>query len=174
MNTIQKLLLVLAIILLPAFSYAQACGLDVDETDAFTNEHVRAGSNNVGASAMHWKFALNQKGSKYGWEMKIVYNKHLAEPIKKGDAILCKLDNGKIVKLISDNDYSPSFVAYGDGVVITTITPKGNMEEADMKEFGGSPLSEMRATLSGKEIEPKISSKQGEAMQRIAQCLLKK
>jgi hypothetical protein len=174
MKNILNVFIVLAIILSPIFSYAQKCNLDVDETDAFTNEHVRAGSNNVGSSSMHWKFTLNQKGSKYGWELKIVYNKNLQENIKKGDAILCKLENGKIVKLISDNDYPPSFKAFGDGVVITTITPKGNMEADDMKSFGDSPLSEMRATLSGQTIEPKISSKQGAEMQEIAACLLKK
>ena len=168
-----KALFACAVLYCPITAAAQNCNLDKDETDAFTNEHVRSGSNNVGASNMHWNFTLSQKGSKYEWELKVVYNKQLQDPMKKGDAILCKLENGKIVKLIADNDYTPSYKVFGDGVIITNITPKGTLDAADVKSFSESALSEMRATLSGRDIEPKISSKQGSAIQEIAACLLK-
>ena len=105
--------------------------------------------------------------------MQIKYSKHFQDDIKAGDIIYCKLENGKVIKLVADNNYAPSHQAFSDGTIITTYLPKGNLDMADMKDFSESPLSEMRVMLSGTNIEPNISSKQGRSLQEIAQCILK-
>lgn len=169
----KHILAILAISILPALSYAQKCNLDVDETDAFTKEHVRSGTNTVGSALWHWKFTLKQTGNKFSWEMQIKWGKHFQDDFKKGDVVLCKLANDKVIKLVSDENYSPSHVVASDGFITTTYLPKGSMEAEDMKAFGESPLSEMRVVLSGTTLEPSISSKQGSALQNIAQCIIK-
>jgi hypothetical protein len=173
MSKLSKLCLVLLVALMPAISHAQKCNLDIDEADAFTKEHVKAGTSSVGGAMWHWKLTLKQSGAKYGWEMQIKYSKHFQDDIKTGDVIYCKLENGKVIKLIADNNYAPSHNAFSDGVIITTYLPKGNLDASDMKDFSESPLSEIRVTLSGTNIEPNISSKQGNNLKEIAACILK-
>ena len=165
----------MAIGLMPAISYAQKCSaLDVDETDAFTKEHVKSGTNNVGQMTWHWKLTLKQSGNKYGWEMTIKYGKHFQDPIKKGDIFYCKLENDKVIKLVVDNEYSPTHAMASDGFIISTYLPKGDMSAQDMQDFSESPLSEMRVMVSGMSLEPKISVKQGSGVQDIAKCIMAK
>jgi hypothetical protein len=91
----------MAMCALPFIGHAQKCSsLDVDEMDAFTKEHVKSGTNNVGQMTWHWKLTLKQNGAKYGWEMTIKYGKHFQDPIKKGDVFYCKLENDKVIKLL--------------------------------------------------------------------------
>ncbi len=173
MYNLKKVFAIVVISILPTLSYAQKCSLDVDETDAFTKEHVKSGTNAVGGVLWHWKLTLRQSGTKYGWEMQIKYGKHFQDDFKKGDIVYCKLAGDKVVKLIADNNYSPTHTLASDGFMTSTYLPKGEMTQEDMKAFAESPLSEMRVTLSGIALEPNISSKQGNALQNIAQCILK-
>ena len=151
--------------------HAQKCHLDVDEVDQFTKEHVKSGTNKVGGMMWKWNLTLKKSGSVYGWEMKMVLGGHIPEPIRKGDIIYCMLANEKVVQLVADNDYAPVH-AVGNGAIASQFAPAGIMDEAAMKAFSESPLSEMRATISGHKLEPKISGKQGEAIQEIARCVL--
>ncbi len=152
-------------------SCAQKCNLDVDEVDQFTKEHIKAGTNKVGGIMWHWNLTLKKSGKDYGWEMKIVLNGHIPEPIRKGDIIYCKLENDKVVQLVADNDYAPVHAINGSAIA-TQFVPKGTLDEAAMKTFSESPLSEMRVALSGNKLEPKITGKQGENIQNIAHCIL--
>ena len=152
-------------------SYAQKCSLDVDEVDQFTKEHVKSGTQKVGGLMWHWNLTLKKSGNVYGWEMKIVLNGHIPEPIRKGDIIYCKLENEKVVQLIADNDYAPVHAVNG-AEIASQFVPKGMLDEAAMKAFSESPLSELRVSISGNKLEPKISGKQGEKIQEIARCIL--
>ncbi len=155
----------------PASVHAQKCKLDVDELDQFTKEHVKAGTSKVGGMMWHWKLTLKKSGNTYGWEMRIVLSGHIPQPIKKGDIIYCKLKNDEVVQLIADNDYAPVHAVNGSAIV-TQFVPKGSLDEAAMKAFSKSPMSELRATVSGNKLEPKISGKQGKSIQSIAKCIL--
>ena len=175
MNTLKRICLLIAIGLMPTLSHAQKCNaLDVDELDAFTKEHVKSGTNSVGAVMWHWKLTLKQSGTKYGWEMVIKYGKHFQDPLKKGDVFYCKLENGKVIKLVLDNEYSPTHVVASDGFITSTYLPKGDITAQDMQDFSESALSEMRVEVSGMTLEPKISDKQGSAIQEIAKCIVAK
>lgn len=151
--------------------HAQKCNLDVNEVDQFTKEHVKSGTHKVGGLMWNWSLTLKKSGKVYGWEMKMLLNGHIPEPIRKGDIIYCMLENEKVVQLVADNDYAPVH-AVNSNVIQSLFAPAGVMDEAAMKAFSESPLSEMRATISGHKVEPKISGKQGEAIQNIARCVL--
>jgi hypothetical protein len=173
MNKLNKICVALLICLIPVLAHAQKCKLDIDETDAFTKEHVKAGTSHVGGMMWHWKLTLKQTANnKYGWEMQIKYGTHLQDAMGPNDVVYCKLENGKVIKLVCDRIYEPSHVV-GSGVIITSYLPKGNLDAGEMKDFSESPLSEMRVVLSGKTLEPNISGKQGSAIQDIARCILK-
>ena len=161
-----------ALLVLPFFVRAQDCRLDVDETDAFTKEHVRSGTNSIGGALWHWNLTLKQTGTKYGWEMQIKYSKNFQDEIKEGDVIFVSLENGKVVKLAADANYAPS-QQVGSGFVTTVYHPKGNLTTSDLKDLSESPMSGIRVVLSGEKIEPAVSSKQGRHIQEIATCLLK-
>ncbi len=171
MKITYAMALTLLVSLFSFAAHAQKCSLDVDEVDPFTKEHVKSGTNKVGGLMWHWTLTLKKSGSVYGWEMKIKLGGHIPEPIKKGDVIYCKLENDKVVQLVADNDYAPVHAA-ADGQIVSQFVPKGLLDEAAMKTFSESPLSEMRVTISGNKLEPKISGKQGSAMQEIARCVL--
>ncbi len=153
-------------------AHAQKCDLDVDKTDEYTKEHVKEGTNKVGPAMWHWKLTLKQSGSKYGWEMQIKWGKHFVDPIKKGDVLFCKLENGKVIQLVADNDYAPSHVASDDGFIVTTYLPKGDLSADDMKALSESPVNGIRVMLAGQKFEPDISSKQGAAIQTTAKCII--
>jgi hypothetical protein len=172
MKLINAFALTLFITLITINANAQKCKLDVDEVDAFSKEHVKSGTNSVGGMMWHWTLTLKKSGDKYGWEMQIKYGKHIGASLIKGDVIYCKLENGKVVQLVCDNEYAPAYAIFNDGAIITTFLPKGSLDEAAMKDFSESPLSEMRANLGGTKLEPNISNKQGENIKNIARCIL--
>lgn len=152
-------------------AHAQKCNLDVDEVDQFTKEHIKSGTNKVGGLFWHLNLTLKKTGAVYGWEMKIKLNGHVPEPIRKGDIIYCKLENDKVIQMVSDDDYAPVHGLEGNQI-ITQFVPKGKLTEADMKTFSESPMTEMRITLSGNKLEPNVSGRQGSALQEIARCVL--
>ena len=163
--------LILFISLFSLNTYAQKCNLDVDEVDGFTKEHVKAGTCHVAPMLYHWKLTLKKSGSKYGWEMQIKWGQNISEAMRKGEIIYLKLENNEVIQLVLDNDYPSSQVVDGQQI-ITTFMPKGALDEASMKKISESPLSGIRVVLSGKTVEPNISSKQGENVQNIAQCIM--
>ena len=79
-----------------------------------------------------------------------------------------------MIKLVLDNEYSPTHVVASDGFITSTYLPKGDMTAQDMQDFSESALSEMRVVVSGMTLEPKISDKQGSAIQEIAKCIMTK
>jgi len=174
MNTFTKIALVLFLtIVLPITVKAQKCDLDIDELDQFTKEYTKAGTNSIGGKFWHWKLTLKRTGNSYGWEMQIKWGKHFQDELSAGDTIYCKLENDNVIKLIPAGNFAPSHTVAPDGFIITTYLPKGELSEADVKSFSEAPLSAMRVILSGTKFEPNISSKQGSAIQNIAQCILK-
>lgn len=167
----KRIIFIFAVIAAPLLAHAQKCdALDVDEKDAFTNEQVRSGTGSIGGKLWHCTLTLKQVGTTYRWELQIKYAQHFREPMKKGEVVYCKLENGKVIKLVVDKDYDPMHETTGAWVV-TTFLPKGDVPPQDMTEFSQSPLAKIRVVVAGKNLEPGVSGKQGSRIQEVAKCL---
>ncbi len=162
----------LACLSMPAKSMAQKCDLDVDKVDAFSNEHIRSGTNPVGSKKFKWKLTLQRTNDKYSWALYIVYGVVVDKSIKKGETVKLKLENGKIIELVIDDNYLP-VAGVGTTNVYTVFQPKGALTEATIKDLAESPITNLQTNLFGYSPEIEISSKQGEAIEETAKCLLK-
>ena len=152
-------------------THAQKCKLDVDDMDAFTKEHIKSGTSSIGGAFVRWSLTLKKTNNVFGWEMKMLIGGHIPEALAKGEVVYCKLEDDRIIRLIVEQDCVPVY-AVGNGQVVTNYSPKGVLDEASIKAFSESALSEMRVTISGNKLEPKVSEKQGDKIKNIARCLL--
>ena len=162
----------IACLFMPAKSIAQKCDLDIDKVDAFSNERTRSATNPVGEKRNRWKLILTRTNNKYTWSLYIVYGVVVDKTIKKGETVKLKLENGKILELVIDADYLPTAGVDGPKVY-TAFLPKGELTEANIKDLSESPITNLQTNVLGYSPQIEITSKQGEAIQETAKCLLK-
>ena len=167
----KKLLIPLTFILVSSSAYAQKCDLVKDKTDVFTKQRIKSGTNSIAPATYGWKLTLERSGENYSWEMFIKYAIHIQEPLGPKSTLVLALADGTVINLVPDADYEPTHVA-GNGVIVSTLRPKGKLTPENVKSMAASPVTDLRVVLSGRNVEPKISKKQGEAFLNIAGCLL--
>lgn len=167
----KRILIPFILLLLSGSAYAQKCDLIKDKTDVFTKQRVRSGTNSIAPGTYGWKLTLERSGDTYSWEMFIKYAIHIQEPLGPKSTLVIALADGTVINLVPDANYEPTHVA-GNGVIVSTLRPKGNLTLENVRALAASPVTDLRVVLSGRNVEPKISKKQGETFQNIAGCLL--
>ena len=172
MKNLSLIALMCILCTLSTKSIAQKCDLDVDKVDLFSKDHIRSSQNNIGPKRDRWKLILQRTNDKYSWEMVIVYGVDVPKSIQKGESIAIRLENGNIITLVVDGEYPP-VRSIGNMQILTHFQPKGELTEADMKKISESPITNMKTNLFGYSNEIEVTSKQGEAIEETAKCLLK-
>ena len=76
------------------------------------------------------------------------------------------------MELVIDADYLPTAGVDGPKVY-TAFLPKGELTEANIKDLSESPITNLQTNVLGYSPQIEITSKQGEAIQETAKCLLK-
>ena len=153
---------------------AQKCSLDVDEVDAFTKKHVKAGSYRISGKYKYQEFNLTLKknDTRYEWEMKLVFMKAIPGLMKKGDIISFILENEKVINLECNKDVAATLLGGATGVVYSTFLPGGPLDEATVRFLSESPIAKVRIIVAGETFDADISSKHGRNVQDIARCIL--
>lgn len=161
----------LLLLIVSPSGFAQKCDLDVDKIDVFTKQRVRSGTAQIAPALYHWKLTLERSGDVFSWAMFIKYAIHIQEPLSPKSTLVLALADGTVINLVPDANYEPTHVVSSAGVV-STLRPKGILSLENIQALAASPISNLRVVLSGRNVEPNISKKQGEAFQNIARCLL--
>ncbi len=150
---------------------AQKCNLDVDKTDLYTKERLRSGTTNIAPPLYHWKLTLLRSGDKFGWKMQIKWGMHLQQGLDQNSVLALRLEDGTVINLVPDKLYEPSHTVSSAGV-ISTMYPQGNLTEEQVQSMASSRVAGIRVELGGRDVEPRVSAKQGGSVMATARCLV--
>ena len=151
---------------------AQKCKFEVDKKDEFTNQHVRSVRHKIGNMFYSWWLLMEQKGDKYYMTVQSATTGKVDDIIYKGSKILFKLENGKIIELVTDEDCIPSHNVVST-TIITMWLPKGQLSKDDMTQLSESEITGIRMKVGDKDFDsPDVGGKVARKIKESAVCFL--
>ena len=169
----KKLIIVFALFSFPLLSNAQKCKFDEDKNDPFTGTHYRMVSQNIGPASWGWAISLEENNQNFFMGVRMIRLGKMDDLFLKGEKILLKLSNDKILELIASEDIVPVYGA-GGGIIFTTYNAKIPITKDFLSELSTAPITDLKVTLCKEEvILPKIVERQTNRIKQAATCLLK-
>ena len=154
----------------PIISFAQNCNGVEKSKDAFSGEVVKKAEIIIGTLQSRWQINLLQKGAKYYIGVNVVSGGDVRSKIMKGEKLMIKLENEKIIELEMDRDYPPGVTVSGTSIY-TIWTTNTEVEEKVMRRLGRSPMTDIKATINGADfVLPKIKKGQANSVMDAAAC----
>lgn len=170
-----KLIFVIATLLIGLEGYGQTCKFHVDKIDEITNERMRSIQKlRLGNMSSLWWIFLEQKGVKFSAVMHIFRNGKSDEIVAKGSKLFVKLENGKILELVFQEDFIPSYKAGPSTGVTTTWDVNCGISKEQMQQLSESEIVFIRLKIGTADVDaPEASGKTASKIMEAAQCFLK-
>ncbi|MCI5054526.1 MAG: hypothetical protein MRY83_00315 [Flavobacteriales bacterium] len=144
----KRIILLGTLVTMGLFSNAQKCKYDIDKTDQFSKESVKAINTILwGNKALNYLAAtIYCTDSKYELEVGVVFQGDQNEYMEIDDVMQLALENGESLTLTPEKKIAPKSVV-GSGQVYSIYVPKFKISRDDLLKLSQSRVTGWRVNL---------------------------
>jgi len=148
------------------------CKYDIDKVDEFSGEAVKETflSYYMGAAVLGFR----KTGSNYFIDFKVRWNGNKTEPVKKGDELMFKLNNGEVLKVLCSKNASPNnkiqATSYSASVC-TDYAIEYSCTKEELQNLVNAPPTAIKLDLTGDAVQFTFNSREQKKISEVAYCI---
>ncbi len=169
--------LLVAVISFSSFSGGK-CKFDYDKKDEFSGKSVRyskftlqyKGDYTTVGALIEYDMTVGDNSGQFYLTTDFSLAGETRELFTPSDTSLIKLENGKIIKIVPNDEFKPTAQLMGPSV-FTSWKPIFNISKAKMQKLSESPIVAIKVVYGGKEFNIKPRDSKAAKVMETAACL---
>ncbi len=155
----------------------EKCKYDIDKKDAFSGKQIRSIKTPILFTVLpvfNWQLFLNKIGDDYNIETAIVLPGTIPDFLEKGDSIMFKFDNGKIVTCYAKDRIAPRTTPKpsSDREFFTSYQVSYPISVDNMKSFTTSLVTNIQMNTGVRFYQREISEKNSKKILKSSVCIM--
>ena len=167
-----KIILLAIITLSYSNIYAQKCKYAYDKKDPFTGEISKGVSSPIAGG--WWLLGMTKLGDNYNIEISLRVQGDMNTDIMKGDPIMFKLENDKVLTVYANEQYSPNSnvtVVVDKPSIYSVYQARYTISKDDLKLLADSAVTYIKMNISDGVYQREIKKKHAKKILRNAYCI---
>lgn len=174
-KTLMIMLIAALFLNLTPVSAQGKCKFIVDKTDPFTGKHVRMTSSfieNLIILSYKWEMLFQKNGEDYSVGSFLMKGGKINDNIEKGDSLMIKFADGKLLTLHTNNKITPRFTEISNSKFLTSYESYYPITIGDLKTFASSMITVVRINTGSKIYQQEVKEKNATKILQAASCIL--